>query len=131
LSRPLEGSPWAPGDRKMGNRAHAVTAGSVAYWLMTGCNRSPRPKEPEMRRLIVSMSTLVAAVVAMATAAPAAFAMRVDPAGGASATVQSTHSGIAGWEIALITVLATVAVLATTAFVLGLRRRHGLRPVTS
>lgn len=84
-----------------------------------------------MRRLIVSLSTLVATVVTMATAAPAAFAMRVDPAGGSSATVQSTHSGLATWEIALITVAATMAVVVVTAFVSGLRRRHSLRPLPS
>ena len=115
----------------MGNRADAATGGSVAYWLLTGCTRSPKPKEPKMRRLIVSLSTLVAAVVTMATAAPAAFAMRVDPAGGTSGTVQSSTSGLATWEIAVITLAATVAVVAVSAFVFGLRRRHSLRPVTS
>ena len=84
-----------------------------------------------MRRLIVSLSTLVAAVVTMATAAPAAFAMRIDPAGGSSSTLQSTGSGLATWEIALITLAATVAVVAVSGFVFGLRRRHSLRPVTS
>ena len=115
----------------MGNPADAAKAGSVAYWLQTGCNRTPKPKEPKMRRLIVSMSTLVAAVVTMATAAPAAFATRLDPAGGSSATLQSTHSGLPGWEIALIVVAATIAFVVVSAFVFGLRRGHSLRPVTS
>ena len=84
-----------------------------------------------MRRLVFSLSTLVVAVLAMATAAPAAFAERVDPGGGGSATVRSTHSGFATWEIAVIAVTATLAVIAVTALVSGLRRRHGLRPVTS
>ena len=82
-----------------------------------------------MRRILVSLSTLVAAVVAMATSAPAAFAMRVTPTGDASGTPArlAGHSGLATWEIVLIAAAAGL-LIAAARLVARYRRQTVLRP---
>ncbi len=88
-----------------------------------------------MRRMLISLSTTVAAVVAAAWSAPAAFAMRVDPpAGGVNApspaVVGHGHGGLAGWEVALIVVAAAVVVSASILMTIS-RRRRVLHPAAA
>ncbi len=69
-----------------------------------------------MRRIVISLSSMVAMAVALLTAAPAAFAMRLAPPSGGVVTVAASgvahHGGLASWEISLI-VVAGVFVAAT------------------
>ena len=86
-----------------------------------------------MRRFLISVSTVVATVVAMAFSVPAAFAMRVaPPADGPNTPTPATvvgHSqgGLAGWELALVIVAAAVLVAASVAMTIS-RRRHVPHP---
>jgi hypothetical protein len=68
-----------------------------------------------MRRIVVSLSSIVALAVAYLTAVPAAFAMTLTPPSGGDASLTASnvahHAGLASWEISLI---VTGAVLLTT-----------------
>lgn len=90
-----------------------------------------------MRRVLTSLSITLAAVVATAVSAPAAFAMRVvGPSGGAPSRTGSqvaavhTHGGLVSWEIAVIVVGASILVIAACALTALSRRRRVLRPAT-
>ena len=88
-----------------------------------------------MRRFVAVLTGFGAALL-MATAAPAAFAMRLPPPGGPTVssplpqTRTVTHTvvlgGMPGWQIALIAVGA--ALLAASVAVLADRRRAARRP---
>jgi hypothetical protein len=82
-----------------------------------------------MRRIIMSLSSLFAVAVALVSAAPAAFAMRVGPTGGGSpvdvAPAVHHSNGLAMWQVALIA-MAIVAALLTARLV---RTSH--RPASS
>ena len=84
-----------------------------------------------MRRVLISLSTILAAVFATAVSAPSAFAMRVvGPAGGAPSHAVTSHGqgGLAGWEIALIVVGAAIVLFAASTLVTFSHRRRVLRP---
>lgn len=85
-----------------------------------------------MRRVLTSLSMILAAVLTTALSAPAAFAMRVvGPDGGASghaAAVAHGHNGLAGWEIAVIVAGAAIVLFAASTLVTFSRRRRVLRP---
>ncbi len=88
-----------------------------------------------MRRILISLSTTVAALVAAAWSAPVAFAMRVDPpASGVNApspaVVGHSHGGLAGWELALIVVAAAVVVSASIVMRIS-RHRRVLHPAAA
>ncbi len=86
-----------------------------------------------MRRIILSLLSLLALAAALVSAAPAAFAMRATPPGGASAVyvAPAVHhaAGLAPWQIALIAIASLVIVAAA---VLGARLvRTSRRPASS
>ena len=85
-----------------------------------------------MRRIIVSLTTLIAAVVAMAAASTApAFAVVINPGPDGSGNVTPgsiNHPGMATWEIALIVAAAVVAVFVVITVLTTIRRRSALRP---
>jgi hypothetical protein len=74
-----------------------------------------------MRRIVVSLSSIVAVAVAYIIAVPAAFAMTLTPPSGGDISVTASnvahHAGLASWEISLIVVGAVLltATLLTTA----------------
>ena len=82
-----------------------------------------------MRRILISLSTMVAAAVAMALSTPAAFAIRaIPPSGGTvsptrAALLVHSHSGLASWELALIAIGAALFLVAATSVVVVSRRR--------
>jgi hypothetical protein len=86
-----------------------------------------------MRRIILSLSSLLAVAAAIVSAAPAAFAMRVTPPGGASpvdvAPAVHHSAGLAPWQIALI-VIASVVILAAALLCAHLARTSR-RPASS
>jgi hypothetical protein len=93
-----------------------------------------RPYHP-IRRLAGALAALAGALLAAATAAPAAFALPVPPGDGSGGTAQPpvqtvVVGGMPGWQIALIAVAA--AVVAAAAAVLLDRalaaRRHQAAP---
>jgi hypothetical protein len=79
--------------------------------------RSPEAAMHHIRRIIFTLTGLATAVLALAAMAPAAFANRVPPVGGAGGPVplpREIHTivigGMPGWQIILIA--ATAALLA-------------------
>ena len=87
-----------------------------------------------MRRVLTSLSMFLAAVVATAVSAPAAFAVRVvGPSGAAPSRVATVHGhgGLAGWEIAVIVVGAAIILFAASTLVTFSRRRRVLRPAAA
>lgn len=87
-----------------------------------------------MRRILTSLSVILAAVATTAVSAPAAFAMRVvgptdgSPGSSFSATAAHGHAGLPGWEIAVIVVGAAIVLLAAATLASFSRRRRVLRP---
>lgn len=86
-----------------------------------------------MRRVLTSLSMILAAVFTTAVSAPAAFAMRVvGPSGGAPGSSYATsahgNAGLAGWEMALIVVGAAIVLFAVATLASYSRRRRVLRP---
>lgn len=88
-----------------------------------------------MRRVLTSLSMILAVVVASAVSVPAAFAVRVvGPSGAAPSRVAATihgHGGLAGWEIAVIVVGAAIILFAASTLVTFSRRRRILRPAAA
>ncbi len=80
--------------------------------------------------LLATITMSLLGLAAAAPAAPAAFAMRIDPdSGSGPATPAATpHGGMAGWEITLI---AVGAVIAVTALMWRLRSRPAVHPAAS
>jgi hypothetical protein len=90
-----------------------------------------------MRRVVITVSSLFVAVVALVSAAPAAFAAQVAPPAGGSpvnlAPVVHHSGGLAIWAVALI---ATAGVVLLAAAALGARlmttsRRTASTPATA
>lgn len=85
-----------------------------------------------MRRVLTSLSMLLASVVATAVSAPAAFAMRVvgpsGPAPTPAAVTAHGHGGLVGWEIAVIVIGAAMVLFAASTLVTFSRRRRVLHP---
>ena len=82
------------------------------------------------RHTAAAIAGLVASVAGFVVAAPAAFAMRVIPPTGDASPATHTvviHAGIAGWEIALITIAAA---LATAVVMTALRRARHHSPLS-
>lgn len=86
----------------------------------------------EWRRLSVACGMLVALLCLLA-APPAAFAMVLRPMldSGPVPTTLVTTSGMAGWEIALVSVASALFAAAATSIVMRFRFRPTLRPATS
>ncbi len=80
-----------------------------------------------MRRIVLSLSSIVAVAVAYLTAAPAAFAMRVAPPSGGDPSVTASsvahHAGLASWEISLIVVGAVLLAVTLLTTAIRLSRR--------
>jgi hypothetical protein len=87
-----------------------------------------------IRRLASILAGLATALLAAATAAPAAFALPAPPIGEhpvpSPPTVQVVAGGMPGWQIALIAAAAAVAAAAVAVFLDRVRsaRRHQAAP---
>jgi hypothetical protein len=86
-------------------------------------------------RIATVLAGLVASIIGVIAAAPAAFAM-LEPGPGGSGQyvppVTITHSGLTAWQVTLIAVAAAVAATLVTAVVLKIRTRTaGVRPAAS
>jgi hypothetical protein len=82
-----------------------------------------------MRRIVLSLSSIVAVAVTFLTAAPSAFAMRITPTSGYGPSVTASsvahHAGLASWEISLM-VVAGVLLAVTLLTVAILRSRRSV-----
>jgi hypothetical protein len=79
-----------------------------------------------VRRIVISVWSLVAVAVAFLCAAPAAFATTIAPAGGGTPVKASGvghHSGLTSWEVLLVVAAGVVLVAAVGAVVFWLSRR--------
>jgi hypothetical protein len=80
-----------------------------------------------MRRIVLSLSSILAMAVAYLTAAPAAFAMRLTPPSGGATSVTASnvahHAGLAWWEISLIVVAAVLLAITVLATAIRSSRR--------
>jgi hypothetical protein len=87
----------------------------------------------KLRRAAVVTVGLFLALPTVLLAAPAAFAMRVDPpqgdAGPTTPTYIVTQSGLSGWQVALIALGAALAAALLTAMIVRLRLRTRLQPL--
>lgn len=84
-----------------------------------------------IRRTLIAIAGFVAATLAALTAAPAAFAVRVVPPGGAkSASTYTTTSGsgMATWEVAAICIAVALLMLALTTALSRVRAQARVRP---
>lgn len=85
-----------------------------------------------LRRVGIVIAGLLVSMAGLLGAAPAAFAMHVAPPEGSSGPLQpATLAHTAGtptWQVALIIVGVTLAVLSVVAAVVWVRRRVALRP---
>lgn len=90
-----------------------------------------------MRRILITLSTMVAAAVAMASSVPAAFAVQVAPPAGGVATTSRVaaavhgHGGLAGWEVAIIIAAATAGALLMVSLLLTWSHRRVLHPTAA
>jgi len=89
-----------------------------------------------MRRIIMSLSSLFAVAVALVSAAPAAFAMRVGPTGGGSpvdvAPAVHHSNGLATWQVALIAMaIVVIAAALLTARLVRTSHRPASSPATA
>jgi hypothetical protein len=86
-----------------------------------------------MRRIIVSLSGLIAIAAALVSWAPSAFAMRVGPSMGGSpvdvAPAVHHSAGLAPWQIALIAVAGVI--IGSAALLRARLARKSRRPATS
>ncbi len=87
-----------------------------------------------MRRILISVSSLIAATAAFLTSSTAAFAMRVSPPDGGSrvnaASVVHHSTGLEPWQVALIGVagLIMLGAAAMVAPLVRAARRHSATP---
>jgi hypothetical protein len=90
-----------------------------------------------MRRIVLSLSSLFVVAAAVVSAAPAAFAVRVTPLGGASpvdvAPAVHHSGGLTPWQLALIAIgsVVIVAVALLCARLVRASRRPASSPATS
>jgi hypothetical protein len=113
--------------------------------VTAGHSRQPNPNHHQevtmnrtrrfhpVRRLVGSLAALATALLAAATAAPAAFALPEPPVGGDGTplTVQTVIvGGMPGWQIALIAAAAAVVAAAVAVILDRARtaRRHQAAP---
>ncbi len=86
-------------------------------------------------RLATVLAGLVASIIGVIAAAPAAFAMLEPDPGGSEQYVPPvtiTHTGLTAWQVTLIAVAAAVAATLVTAVVLKIRTRTAsVRPAAS
>lgn len=87
----------------------------------------------KLRSITTVLTGTLLALSAALAAAPAAFAMRVDPPQGdpgpaGAPTYIVTQAGMAGWQIAIIAVGAALAAVALTIMVIHFRLRTRLHP---
>jgi hypothetical protein len=85
-----------------------------------------------MRRIIVSLSSLLVAAAVLVTAAPAAFAMRLHPLGGDSPghVAPAVHHpvALAPWQDALIAIASLLILAAALVLAHLVRRSHRTAP---
>jgi hypothetical protein len=88
---------------------------------------------PKLRRTAAAVVGLLLALSGVLVAADTAFAMPVLPpdgdAGSTTPTYIVTHSGMSGWQVALVAIGAALAAALLTAMIVRLRLRTRLQPV--
>jgi len=89
----------------------------------------------QLRLSIGVVTTLLVGAMGFVVAAPSAFAVNVaQPTGGGTGVTPTTtvvHSGMLGWQIALIAIGAALVAAVATAFVLRMGSRRGLSHATA
>ncbi|HEY7426552.1 MAG TPA: hypothetical protein VH682_20120 [Gemmataceae bacterium] len=79
-----------------------------------------------VHRITTAIAVLVASLIGVIAATPAAFAMLEPPAGGSGQYVPPvtiTHTGLTAWQVTFIALAAAVAAAFITAVVLKIRTR--------